>query len=77
MKSLVLALSGVGVGIKGRDAEGNLANVKYCHIESPMYNKYTPVKMNEKKEIWLSSIFTCLLTWNVKENGAPFLTYLQ
>jgi hypothetical protein len=48
-KSIVIALSGVGRGLRERDNEGDLTNVQYmpnrnCHYESPPYNQYILIK---------------------------------
>jgi hypothetical protein len=48
-KPVVIALSGVGRGLRGRVSGNNLTNVQYkpnwnCHNESPLYNEYTNKK---------------------------------
>jgi hypothetical protein len=55
-KSFSIVLSGVGQGLMGRDSGSDLLNVQYkpignFHNESPLYNKYTLLKINEEKDL--------------------------
>jgi hypothetical protein len=55
MKPLAIALGGVRRGVQGKDGGSNLTNEQYkaiqnCHNESPLYNKYTPIKVGGKKK---------------------------
>jgi hypothetical protein len=55
-KPLIIALSGMGWGLRGREDRGDLTNAQYkpnhnCHYESPPYNEYIQKKnYNKKKE---------------------------
>jgi hypothetical protein len=51
-KSLAIAVSGAGKGLRGRDGGGNLTNVQCkpiwnCHNESPLYNEYILIKISK------------------------------
>jgi hypothetical protein len=59
-KSLAIASSGAGRGLRGRDDGGNETNIQYasnqnCHYESPLYNEYILIKYFFKKR-WIPSI---------------------
>jgi hypothetical protein len=56
-KPLVIALSGVRRGLRGRDDGGDITSIQCkpnwnCHYESPLYNKYILIKSFLKKENW-------------------------
>jgi hypothetical protein len=53
-KPLVIALSGVGRGLRGRDDGGNVTNVQYksnqnCCYKTPLYHEYILIKIYFKK----------------------------
>jgi hypothetical protein len=53
-KPLVIALSGVGRSLSGRDDRGNINNAQYksnqnCHYDSHSYNEYILIKIYFKK----------------------------
>jgi hypothetical protein len=53
MKPLAIALSGTGGSRRGGDDGVSLTNeqckpIQNCHNESPLYNEYILIKMNDK-----------------------------
>jgi hypothetical protein len=67
-KPLVIALSGAGKRLRGRNDEDNVTNVQYksnwnCHHEFPPCYEYILIKFHFKKEKIVSVLQTFRMIW--------------